>query len=517
SDALVGDEDKVVTLLVYETAAAGGYIKNPSVTVTYLSAGETTNYTVKYVCDGVEVKTSTSGIGAIGSTYTLTENDKASCFYNDKKYVYDSDDAASVTLADGVDNVITVTFREADKYSYKVNAVSGSTVLKELVSGTQYEGESARAFYTKAFLLDGKWYMTTGNSSYPTYAKDFTAAGEANVEFTESDIAYFAEIEDLTPSLDWAGYGTIYERYSNGKTARLTKEAYVATDQISEGGFYSLTLCARNKSGSQTANIPIGIKDADGKITVFDFTFADNWGTSACVARTLDNVPIPAGYSLVLYNNTLWNSNLELDYLYLKKTGDLTQEVSVSAAGLATFCSKYGVDFSTASNVAAYKAVASGSTVTLTKVTTAAAGEGVLLRSLSGDATSETLPVLATATKAEDNALVGTLTDIYVLEDDGTNINYVLSKERDIVGFFKAAADETGTKVGAGKAYLPIAKVDAAKGVTFVFDNDVTGISEIATDVKRTADDAVYTLSGVRVKNPSKGLYIVNGKKMIVK
>ena len=190
-------------------------------------------------------------------------------------------------------------------------------------------------------------------------------------------------------------------------------------------------------------------------------------------------------------------------------------EVTVSAAGLATYCPPVAVDFSSASKVAAYKAVVSGTTVNLTKVTSAAAGEGVLLRSVGGGATSETLPVLATATKAEDNAFVGTLSDINVLEDDGTNINYVLSKEGNEVGFYKAAV--AGTKVGAGKAYLPVAKSDAAKGMTFVYSDNATGISEIATDVNRTADGAIYSLSGVRVQNPSKGLYIMNGKKVIVK
>ncbi len=204
--------------------------------------------------------------------------------------------------------------------------------------------------------------------------------------------------------------------------------------------------------------------------------------------------------------------NTYIKYIYVYA---LPVEVSVSTAGLATFCSEYGVDFSSASNVAAYKAVVSGTTVNLTKVTSAAAGEGVLLRSVGGGATSETLPVLATATKAEDNAFVGTLSDINVSEDDGTKINYVLSKEGDEVGFYKAAV--AGTKVGAGKAYLPVAKSAAAKGLTFVYSDDATGISEIATDVNRTADGAIYSLSGVHVQNPSKGLYIMNGKKVIVK
>ena len=50
-------------------------------------------------------------------------------------------------------------------------------------------------------------------------------------------------------------------------------------------------------------------------------------------------------------------------------------------------------------------------------------------------------------------------------------------------------------------------------GIKFV-DADPSGISNISTD--RTAQ-GVYTLQGVRVEKPTKGLYIIGGKKVLVK
>lgn len=499
-----------------------GYVSSPVIQMDNLSitvesdANSYAAYKINYVDSDDKVLSSLPRKGLKGSKILLNTEDKEPFKVEDIKYIYVSDNSNDVTVEEDGSTVVKIICKEAEKYSYKVNAVSGSTVLKELVSGTQYEGERARAFYSKAFNRDGKWYMTEGNSAYPTYAKDFTEEGVLTVEFAESDIAYFSEIEDLTPSASWAASGTVPDRYSNGKAVRLTKNSYVSTAPIESGGIYSVTVWARNNSSSQRANIPtIGIKDSEGKITDLGVTFAEPWGTNTGISKTLDNVVIPEGYSLVLNNTSSWYSNLQLDYIYLKKTGELTQDVAVSAAGLATYCAPVAIDFSSASKVAAYKAVVNGTTVNLTKVTSAAAGEGVLLRSVGGGATSEPLPVLATATKAEDNAFVGTLSDINVLEDDGTNINYVLSKEGNEVGFYKAA--KAGTKVGAGKAYLPVAKSNTAKSLTFVYSDDATGISEIATDVNRTADGAIYSLSGVRVQNPSKGLYIMNGKKVIVK
>ena len=44
-----------------------------------------------------------------------------------------------------------------------------------------------------------------------------------------------------------------------------------------------------------------------------------------------------------------------------------------------------------------------------------------------------------------------------------------------------------------------------------------TGIAELVSEEQKASDDACYTLSGVRVDRPNKGVYIVNGKKVIIK
>ncbi len=50
--------------------------------------------------------------------------------------------------------------------------------------------------------------------------------------------------------------------------------------------------------------------------------------------------------------------------------------------------------------------------------------------------------------------------------------------------------------------------------------DDVTGISEVyreATDVKGKNDSKLYNLNGQRVDMPEKGVYIMNGKKVVIK
>ena len=194
-----------------------------------------------------------------------------------------------------------------------------------------------------------------------------------------------------------------------------------------------------------------------------------------------------------------------------------TVTVSVGADGLATYCPAFEIDFSNAEKIAAYKASVDGRTVKLTKIDKVAAGEGVLLRSLTGDMAEETLQILETTIKSEDNAFAGTLHDIIGLpEKSGNFTNFVLFKKDGVVGFYKA----NNTPIAAWKAYLPVegynAEAAGARGLTLVFDDgNTTSISEINNAT--TADNAIYTLSGAHVKNPAKGLYIKNGKKVIVK
>lgn len=189
-----------------------------------------------------------------------------------------------------------------------------------------------------------------------------------------------------------------------------------------------------------------------------------------------------------------------------------TAIVSVDDKGIATYCPALGADFSGATKIAAYKASVSDNTVILTKVTTVAAGEGVLIRSLTGDAAEEELPTMIEAAENEGNAFVGTLEAITLNETDGNCTNFVLYGQNSAVGFYKA----NKTHVDAGKAYLPIEDSGAATALRLAFSDEATGIGYVEAE-KAAQGNETYTLGGVRVKNPAKGIFIKNGKKVTVK
>lgn len=91
-------------------------------------------------------------------------------------------------------------------------------------------------------------------------------------------------------------------------------------------------------------------------------------------------------------------------------------------------------------------------------------------------------------------------------------------KEEGSIGFYWNQPDGVAFEMPAHRAYLAVEKTDANQGVSaFTFDGIGTGINGISTNVLPA--DGVYTLSGVRVNSDSlqKGIYIVNGKKVVIK
>ena len=158
-------------------------------------------------------------------------------------------------------------------------------------------------------------------------------------------------------------------------------------------------------------------------------------------------------------------------------------------------------------NTQVFKVALSGTTVELLEVTDKIvdAGTAVVLKS-----TGTPVMTLTTASSSDTqgNNLVGTYETI-------TNPGnaYVLNNGDEGVGFYKLAA--TGT-IGFGKAYL----VASAAARDFLGFDETTDISEkikVKSEKSGEGSDVIYDIHGRRVNGkPGKGLYIINGKKVVL-
>ncbi len=186
---------------------------------------------------------------------------------------------------------------------------------------------------------------------------------------------------------------------------------------------------------------------------------------------------------------------------------DVTANEGASGEYWATYYNANATQGYTADeNTTVFQAALTGSQLTMTEVAgrEIPAGKAVILKST---AASITLTPATTTETLEGNALQGTATAI---QNPGNA--YVLSKKNDVVGFYKLSS--TGT-IGANKAYLIYSGSSAPSFLNFV-EGSATGI-EMPKAETTNNDAEVYDLQGRRVVNPTKGLYIVNGKKVVIK
>lgn len=202
---------------------------------------------------------------------------------------------------------------------------------------------------------------------------------------------------------------------------------------------------------------------------------------------------------------------------YWKNFGTIVEmgnDITISSAGMGTFCSTHPLDFSGTDDIKAYIVSAfkpSSGEVTLTRITDVPANTGIVVK---GDANNYSIPWGA-GTTVVANLLVGVTEDTQLNKVDGDYTNYILAKKSDNLGFY-AVTD--GSTLSAGKAYLPLPTNQlpaGARQMTMIFDDETTGIQQIQSDVKSNGD--YYDLQGRRVSTPTRGLYIVNGKKVVIK
>ena len=182
--------------------------------------------------------------------------------------------------------------------------------------------------------------------------------------------------------------------------------------------------------------------------------------------------------------------------------------VAISSAGMATYYTDCALDFTGYDDMYAYVAAVEGDKVNFTRVMKVPAKTAVVLRNPSMSEATHTVPV---ATSPEDvtSAMTGTLIRIEELATtDGSNTNYILNTGAQGVGFYWA----NGSSVGVHKAYL---SVGAGARAFIGFDDDATGIQQMERNAQN--NDSIFNLAGQRVAQPTKGLYIVNGKKVIIK
>ena len=198
-------------------------------------------------------------------------------------------------------------------------------------------------------------------------------------------------------------------------------------------------------------------------------------------------------------------------------------KANISSAGYATFYAPVEVEIP--ENVKAYYIALegiNGNNVTLTQIEDVIPANTAVI--LEGEAGEYTFNVSETNAAVSGNLLKGTVINTNIIGQA-----YVLGIVEGEVGLYKTQmsnvtlSNASGTvsvfKNNAYKAYLPASAVPAtannAASFSFRFEGGTTGISEVKGENGEVK--AIYDLTGRQVNAVERGIYIINGKKVLVK
>lgn len=459
----------------------------------------TANYTINYKYNGNIIST-TNSEGIVGTDVN------ASSIVNDESgNKYFTKEVNPTFTLQASNNNFDVEVRKPYSANFSLETLVNNESVNKTNSNLEETDDRATEWsyvYSKYINKDNKYYV----------ADDITKFGETG-SFKDGDdiqktVSYSNEAKDVVFFKEAESVSGNNTQYSNGATGVVTAQnkrnrgirvgVLKAGKYIFEG--------AITKNNKRSLVIREYVEGTNEEIQASQIFATLSYATQS-VEFTLDKET-----DLIINGANAGtektNQSEDFDYVIVKASLPATETVSVSDAGYATYATKYNVEVPNDENVKVMtvKVNDDNSTITLYDVPAGKvipANTGILVKAAQGN--HDFVVTSTEGAKLENNSLIAATTDE---TSDGATY-FALTKMDTKVGF---AVVKEGVKIPAGKAYLSVPKASGAK--FFGLDGEATGINSVKT---AKADGAYYTLEGVKTTKPVKGIYIHNGKKIVVK
>lgn len=490
--------------------------------------------------------TSTLVLGETTTTNTTVTNDQAG--WTPTNYTYASDDETVATVdADGVitavakgaANITVTPVVSATDPTYKVGASKSLEIVVKNPSHTAYF--SVNGTLSNVLVEEG------GDITFPAdpadiFGKKFVCWSASAIDGTtdtaptpvssptmgNADVTYYAVFASGTQINGWVKLEAS-EVSEEGTYALLTTDGHAFKGSITSGHGDATTDAFAFTNGIATSapegTCEITLQAVTGGFKMYN---EDNGYLYATKAKSgglawqqsegsywkyeSENWKYSSNSAyLRSYNNNsfrTYGTNTNDDIAFAHKTTissysgyctSITTSVTITAAEYATFHSDYAVDFS-GTDIKAYTAKDGEISVTLNEITSGKvpANTPVVLYKAGGG--TENVPVIASAAAVGNN-------DLNVSTGEKPTNAYVLAMNPTI-GFYLWDSSVT---LEEGKVYL-----QASSGArAFLPFGEATGIE--ATPNNEAKSNVVFDLQGRRVAKPAKGLYIIDGRKVMVK
>ena len=338
-----------------------------------------------------------------------------------------------------------------------------------------------------------------------------------------SDYAFFY-CENLTSITIPAGVTSIGKDAFYGCSNLTSVSIPAGVTSIGEAAFYYCTNLA-------SINIPAGVTSIGADLfsgcsklasvtipasvtTIGDGAFRNCALTSIEIPASVTSIGMGAFLQCGNLGAITMNSSPLIGYdafEYIKEGAAVTINAPAHDANDYQWATFYNENyaFQADDNTQVFKVALDGTTVELLEVTDKIVNKNtaVVLKS-----TGTPVMTLTTASSSDTqgNDLVGTSATI-TNPGNAYVLNYTAANG---VGFYKLAS--TGT-IEFGKAYL-VATAGAREILSFGETTDISEKIKVKSEKSGEGSDVIYDIHGRRVNGkPSKGLYIINGKKVVMK
>lgn len=473
--------------------------------------------------------------------------------------------AETLAAAGVYEDKLTITAGELTKTVDVKLTIAKKSIVTWNVNGKDYiegnpttevvEGEKVEALPTTPASIGGLVFMGWTNEAVTSQeaapAVLFTSAADAPA--VTADATYYAVFASQSGSMKWKKVS--FANVDEGIYALITPDGHAFNGKIASGhGQATADAFIFDKSGVATSapegTLEVILSAKAGGYTMFnadkgylyakeaksgnldwDIKESGNWLYKE--GQKEDNWLYDSNKAyLRCYKNTFrtYGYGAYDSISFVKKVSDISySNYTTSAETLplrafdgknhfATFSSDKAVKFVDAT---VYAVGVNDDRLILTEVESkqVPANTGVLLKSAGTEATYS---VIGSAPAIENNLLCASVEEGQTTAADGTTEGYSFFKlsynqagENEKLGFYWAKENGAPFVSKAGLAYLAVKTADVAAVKGFSLFDMETGISKVSGSA--AGNGVIYDLQGRRVERAVRGLYIVNGRKVMVK
>lgn len=413
--------------------------------------------------------------------------------------------------------------------------LDGKTYTKKVTAlGTETPQAAYNAFYTFPGYVRASWADGTVSESNNTFTIECSKTNDYPVETNKWYFMKIGLFGESSSNAERNGYifDTSSQIATNTQTVGLLNNGFAWKFEgnpfdgyaiVNAAGSRLVTSVVGTNDNASTSPSMVNIESADkaycdkwdvqGTSVVASGSQSAYWGAHAFVLSAKDH----PNYIIHAYDTNkvgYWKSTA-VDVGSAIVLSNTLPAISLNASNgkhYATYCLPFAAK--APEGVKAYAGTVSNGSVKLTEYANGVipANKGVLL--VSDNATSATFTLANDAdVTAIDNDLKGVTAATELTGVDNSERVRIFSTKDGVAGFYKPNSNITS--LAANKAYVMAPATEGALALNF--GGNVTGINSVSDNAAMPNNVEIYDLAGRRVSHAVKGVYVVNGKKIIVK